>query len=120
MSSDSHHNNSSSEIPQDSVVLINKVGFGGELIQDKIASVSPDFSRRFHQELMNSKIFASWDGSTEWFTTGIPSQILKPGEQWKGGHFRLRIVAEFIPDEPETIPADRPIEPSLDAFRESP
>ncbi len=122
-------NSNFSEIPQDAVVFLNKVGFGCELIQDKIASVSPDFSHRFHQELMNSKIFPSWDGSTEWFTTGVRSQILNPGEQWKKGHFRLRIMAEFLPDEPETSPADRPSEnlpetaieePSLDAFRESP
>ena len=106
-------------LPQDAVVVVNKVGFSSELIKDKIASVSPDFSHRFHQELMNSKIFVSWDGSEKWFTTGIASQILKPGEQWQDGHFRLRIVAEFVPDEPETIPADQPIEPSLDTFREN-
>ena len=109
-----------SEIPQDAIVLLNKVGFGSELIKDKVVSVTPDFSRRFHQELMSTGIFPSWDGAEKWFTTGIASQILKPGEQWQDGHFRLRIVAEFIPDEPEIIPADRPIEPSLDAFRESP
>jgi hypothetical protein len=108
------------EIQQNAIVVLNKVGFSSELMKDKIASVTPDFSRRFHQELMNSRIFSSWDESAEWFTTGVPSQILKPGEQWQEGHFRLRITAEFVPDEPETIQTDRPIEPSLDTFRESP
>ena len=118
MNSDSQ-NSDFYEIPQDAVVLINKVGFGSELIKDKIVSIIPDFSRRFHQELMNSQIFPSRDGSEKWFTTGFPSQMLKPDERWQDGHFRLRIVAEFIPDEPETIPTDRPAESSLDDFRES-
>lgn len=112
-------NNEFYQIPQDAVVVLNKVGFSNELIEDKIDRISPDFSRRFHQELMNSKIFSSWDGSEKWFTTGINSQMLKPGEKWQDGRFRLRIVAEFVPDEPEIIPADRPPESSLDTFRES-
>ena len=112
------------EIPQDAVVLINKVGFGNELIKDKIGKVTPEFSRNFHQELMNSTIFPSWEGSGEWFTTGFPSQILKPGEKWQDGRFRLRVVAEFIPDvfEEEEIPiqeSGQSNDSSLDDIRNS-
>lgn len=112
------------EIPQDAIVLLNKVGFSSELIKDKIVSVTPDFSRRFHQELMSSKIFASWDGVEKWFTTGIASQILKPGEQWQDGHFRLRIIAEFVPDvfKEEEIPVQesgKSNDSSLDDIRNS-
>ena len=112
------------KIPQDAVVLINKVGLGSELIKDKIASVTPEFSQKFHQELMNTRIFPSWDGSEKWFTTGIASQILKPGEQWQDGHFRLRIIAEFVPDvfEEEEIPiqeSGQSNDSSLDDIRNS-
>ena len=83
-----------------------------------------NFSHLIHilsmKKLVNSKIIGSTDNSSVWFKEGFPSRILQPGEHWKEGKIRLRVVAEFIPDEPETIPADRPIEPSLDTFRESP
>ena len=112
------------EIPQDAVVLINKVGFGSELFKDKIASVTPEFSKNFHQELIKSQIFPSWDGSEKWLTTGFPSQILKPGEKWQDGRFRLRIVAEFVPDvfEEEEIPiqeSGKSNDSSLDDIRNS-
>jgi KGK domain len=57
---------------------------------------------------------------SQWFRSGENCKILQPGEQWKEGKIRLRVVAEFVPDEPETIPTDRPIEPSLDTFRDRP
>ena len=58
--------------------------------------------------------------SYKWCNDGIEAKVLfsENGGGWKKG--RLRLSIEFVPDEPETIPADRPIEPSLDSFRESP
>ena len=91
-----------------------------QLVTDKIVQISPDIAYIFHQALMNSKIIESSDYSKEWLDCGYPCQMIQSSQQWQDGHFRLRIVAEFIPDEPEIIPADRPIEPSLDTFRESP
>ena len=112
------------EIPQDAVVLINKVGFGSELFKDKIGNITPAFSQTFHNELMKLGIFSSWDRSEEWLTTGFPSQILKPGEKWQDGRFRLRVVAEFVPNvfEEEKIPLQEPgqsNDSSLDDIRNS-
>jgi KGK domain len=90
-----------------------------ELILDKLLNLKSDFARKFHQELINSKAIETWDGSIEWFDPGYPCQLLNPGEQWQNGHFRFRIVAEFIPNEPEIEPANQPIDPSLDIFRET-
>ena len=58
--------------------------------------------------------------SYEWCNDGIEAKVLfsKNSNGWKKG--RLRLSIEFIPDEPETIPNAQSIEPSLDAFRESP
>jgi hypothetical protein len=87
-------------------------------MEEKINQVLPFYSRTFHEELVNSGIIESNINFHLWFKEGLPSRMLQPGEHWKEGRIRLRIVAEFAPDEPETIPTDRPIEPSLDAFRE--
>ncbi len=127
MSSDKQTNHSSN-IPQDAIILMDKIGCTSRLIQDRISGVTTEFSSRFHEGLVNTKILSSYDGAREWFEDGFPSQMLKPGEQWQTGRLRLRISAEFIPDKPEMEQADRPsenssetaIEPSLDAFRESP
>ena len=51
----------------------------------------------------------------QWFNSGEDCKILQPGEKWQEGELRLRITAEFVPKESST---DRPIEPSLDEFRE--
>jgi KGK domain len=51
----------------------------------------------------------------EWFNSGEDCKILQPGEAWQQGKFRIRVTAEFIPEEFST---DRPIESSLDDFRE--
>ena len=58
--------------------------------------------------------------SYKWCNDGIEAKVLfsENGGGWKKG--RLRLSIEFVPDEPETISDDRPIEPSLDSFRESP
>ncbi len=57
---------------------------------------------------------------SQWFESGENCKILQLGEQWKEGKVRLRVVAEFISDEPEQTQIDRPTESSLDTFRENP
>jgi hypothetical protein len=109
-----------SEIQNDAIVLFKKVGMSSELISDKILGVSSDFAQRFHQELIDSKVVDTWHYAEKWLAAGHPCQLLNPGGQWQKGRLRLRITAEFVPDEPEIAPTDRPIEPSLDTFRESP
>ncbi len=109
-----------SELSDDAVVIIEKIGISSELMEEKINKVLPFYSRTFHEGLCNSQIIGSNENWDVWFKEGFPSRMLQPGEQWKEGKIRLRVVAEFIPDEPETIPNDRPAEPSLDTFRESP
>jgi len=104
----------------DTIIMMGKVGISSELMEERINELLSSYSYTFHEKLVNSKIIGSNDHSSVWFKEGFPSRILQPGEHWKEGKIRLRVVAEFIPDEPETIPADRPIEPSLDTFRESP
>ena len=109
-----------SELSDEAVVMFERIGINSELMEEKMNEVLFSYSYTFHEKLVNSKIIESNDNSAVWFKEGFPSRILQPGEHWKEGKIRLRIVAEFIPDEPEIIPADRPIEPSLDSFRESP
>ena len=119
MSSD-RQTTQSFELPCDAIILIGKLGMSSQLVIDKIVQISPDISSTFHRRLIDSKIIESWDNSNEWLDCGYPCQMIQSSQQWQKGRLRLRITAEFIPDEPEIIPADRPIEPSLDAFRESP
>ena len=108
-----------SELPDDAFIVMGKIGINSELMEEKINEVISYYSRAFHEKLTNSQIILNGDREA-WFQEGFPARMLQPGEQWKEGKIRLRVVAEFIPNEPETIPADRPIEPSLNAFRESP
>ena len=108
-----------SELSDDSVVIIRKRGISSELMKEKINEVFPSYSRIFHEGLYNSQIIGPHKNYDHWFKEGFPSRILQPEEHWKEGKIRLRVVAEFIPNEPEGAATDRPIEPSLDAFRES-
>ena len=108
-----------SEALDDTVVMMGKIGISSELMEEKIDELLTSYSYTFHEKLINSKIIGSNENCYDWFKEGFPSRMLQPGEQWKEGKIRLRVVAEFIPDEPEIIPDDRPIEPSLDTFRES-
>ena len=101
----------------DTVIMMGKIGISSELMEERINELLSSYSYTFHEKLVNPKIIGSNDNSSVWFKEGFPSRILQPGEHWKEGKIRLRVVAEFIPDEPETIPADRPIEPSLDAAK---
>jgi hypothetical protein len=50
-----------------------------------------------------------------WFTSGEDCKILQPGEAWQRGKFRIRVTAEFIPEEFST---DSAVGGSLDDFRE--
>ncbi len=38
---------------------------------------------------------------TEIFKQGTKVEILEPGKEWVIGNVRLRLVVEFVPDEPE-------------------
>lgn len=49
----------------------------------------------------------------ELYQQGIKLEILEPGQRWKTGKIRLRLVLEFIPDEPENGGAPS----SLDVIR---
>lgn len=35
------------------------------------------------------------------FKEGLKARVLEPGKKWVAGTIRLRLVVEFIPDEPE-------------------
>ena len=109
-----------SEPLDDTVIMMGKIGISSELMEEKINELLSSYSYTFHEKLVNSRIIGSNDNSAVWFKEGFPSRMLQPGEHWKEGKIRLRVVAEFIPDEPEAIPNAQSIEPSLDAFRESP
>lgn len=41
------------------------------------------------------------NSSRELFKQGVKVEILEPGKKWVTGNLRLRLVFEFIPDEPE-------------------
>ena len=68
--------------------------------------------------LVERKIVSGKEGRSEWFNAGFSAQIIEPGESWKKGQIRLRVVVEFVPDEEVANEPEKPIEPSLDEFRE--
>ena len=69
--------------------------------------------------MTGNKILSSYDGYEQWFKDGFPAQMIVSGKEWQKGRLRLRIVAEFIPDDIESENlSEQPIEPSLDEFRE--
>ena len=111
--------NKSLNIPNNSMILLNKTGITSELIEEINNSMLSTFSERFHNQLVERRILSSGDRKWEWFKDGFPAQMIAPGEDWKKGKLRLRIVAEFVPDDIESknLP-EQPIEPSLDEFRE--
>jgi hypothetical protein len=48
---------------------------------------------------------------TDWFTQGIDCQILKAGSDgWKKGKIKIRVIVEFIPDEPEIPECQSPLD----------
>ena len=40
-------------------------------------------------------------GNQDFLDKGIKASVLKPGKNWAAGTIRLRLVVEFVPDEPE-------------------
>jgi hypothetical protein len=49
--------------------------------------------------------------STDWFTQGVDCQILKAGSDgWKKGKLKLKVTIEFIPDEPEILEYQSPLD----------
>ena len=112
--------NKSLDIPNESMLLFDKVGITGELVSEINNAILSDCSDKFHRQMLDRKILSSWDGQWKWFKDGFSTQMIAPGEDWKKGKLRLRIVAEFIPDdvESENLP-EQSIENPLDTFRES-
>jgi len=48
---------------------------------------------------------------TDWFTQGVDCRILKAGSDgWKKGKLKIRVVVEFIPDEPEISEYQSPLD----------
>ena len=107
----------SSDIPNDSMLLFEKIGVTGDVIKYYANSISNECSSKFHDYMIGNKILSSYDGYEQWFKDGFPAQMIVSGEKWQKGKVRLRIVTEFIPDdESENLP-EQSIEPSLDNFR---
>ena len=48
---------------------------------------------------------------------GIKAEILEPGKNWVTGMIRLRLVVEFIPDEPKKNGTSNKIVSALDDIR---
>ena len=111
--------------PDGAIIRLRKTGITSELFEEINNSILPTFSGEFHKELVERKILSSWNGQQEWFKDGLPAQMIAPGEDWKKGKLRLRIVAEFIPDDIESekissqeVPTSS-VSPSLDDIRNS-
>ena len=111
--------------PDSAIILLNKTGITSELFEEISSSILSNFSERFHNQLVERKILSSWDRYKEWFKDGFSAQTVAPGGDWKKGRMRLRVVAEFIPDDIESeefISQDLSISsvsPSLDDIRNS-
>ncbi|MBD2292633.1 KGK domain protein [Anabaena sphaerica FACHB-251] len=50
---------------------------------------------------INSRVLPSVKNTADWMIKGVDCQILKPGENWQKGKFRMKISLEFCSDEPE-------------------
>ena len=107
------------------IILLKKTGITSELFEEINSSILPTFAQEFHKELVERKILSSWNGEEKWFKDGLPAQLMAPGEDWKKGRMRIRVVAEFIPDDIESeeiIPQEvttSSVSPSLDDIRNS-
>ena len=118
-------NNEPFSNPDGAIILLEKTGITSELFEEINKLILPTFSDEFHKELIERKILLSWNGRQEWFKDGLPAQMIAPGEDWKKGKMRLRVVAEFVLDDIESekissqdVP-ESSISPSLDDIRNS-
>ena len=111
--------------PDGAIIRLKETGITSELFEEINNLILPTFSEAFHKELIERKILSSWDRYKEWFKDGFSAQTVAPGEDWKKGKMRLRIVAEFVLDgiESEKISSqdvpESSISPSLDDIRNS-
>jgi len=49
--------------------------------------------------------------NNKWFDEGVDCEILKPAAKgWQPGKLRIKITLEFIPDEPEIIESESPLD----------
>ncbi len=108
-----------SEIPNDAIVLLGKVGITNDTVDEIVRTYATSFSYDFHRGLVKRMVLSSENDHEQWLDEGFPSQILEPGSVWKKGRLRLRVVAEFILEGEGENPSNQPIEPSLDTFREN-
>jgi KGK domain len=80
-----------------------KNGATVELIEDR-------FSRRIEQsisyassDLKEERIISeNEDINLMNWLEGLPCQVLQPGKKWQEGKIRLRVIAEFVPNDSET------------------
>lgn len=107
-----------SEIPNDAIVLLGKLGITNDTVDEIVRTYATNFSYDFHKGLVKRMIFSDEDDHKQWLNEGFPSQIIEPGSVWKKGRLRLRIVVEFILEGEGGELPDQTIEPSLDEFRE--
>ena len=111
--------------PDGTIIRLEKTGITSELFEEISNLMLITFSEEFHKELVERKILSSWNRRQEWFKDGFSAQMIAPGEDWKKGKMRLRVVAEFIPDDIESekissqdVP-ESSVSPSLDDIRNS-
>ena len=88
--------------PDGAVILLKKTGITSDLFEEINSSILPIFAKEFHNQLIERKILSSSDGKWEWFKDGLPAQMIAPGEDWKKGKLRLRVIAEFVLDDIES------------------
>ena len=86
-----------------------KVGKVKSALQSAFDNAIPDSLTR---HLNNNQVqIAVQNELTDWFTKGVDCQILKAGSDgWKKGKLKIRVIVEFIPDEPEILEYQSPLD----------
>ena len=109
-----------SGVSDNSVVIFgedfdHKNGATVELLEDRFSTRIGQSMSHASSDLMEEKIFSENTNLNRMnWLEGLPCQILQPGKKWQEGKIRLRVVAEFVPNESETA-----IESILDDIRNS-
>ena len=82
--------NKSIAVPNDSMLLFDKIGITGDGIDYYANSILDECSSKFHNQMVGNKVLPSWDKSDKWFKDGFPAQMIVSGEKWQKGKVRLR------------------------------
>ena len=74
-----------------------------ELIEDRFSTRIEQSISHASSDLMEEKIISRNANINlmNWLQ-GLPCQVLQPGKKWQEGKIRLRIIAEFVPNDSET------------------